>query len=515
MTPEEAPQAGPLGLAPGEQPGSWPPGAEPPSDEAIKRLLSRLEGICGTEHVITDPQELRTDRSDGLQPQVVPRAAVLPGTSEEVRDVVRACHEAEVPWVVRRAKSGLSSAALPIEEGVVVVLSRLRRILAVDLDNQTLTCEPGVSNVAISEAVAPTHFFPPGPWSRVLSSIGGNVEENSGGAHCFKYGFTTNYVLGLEVVLPDGEVVALGGEQPGLPGYDLGGAFVGSQGTLGVATKITLRVIPRPECTRTLVAFFDTTARAGEVVSDVVVGGAVPGAVEMMDGLCIRACEEMTHAGFPHDAAAALLVELDGSKAECEARFDGVQEICRRHAATEVRVAGDSLERELIWKVRKAAFPAMSRVSPHHYVPDGVIPRTKLSEVLARIDDLSREYGLEVANVFHAGDGNLHPLICYDGHAEGQAGRAEELAELIVAACVEAGGSITREHGGRGVDEDRSMPEMLAEADLAAYHNLRWAFDPHGRAKPREVMPAPPLCGEVPDPYRQRPLEAAGLAERS
>jgi len=510
----EPPQAGPLGAEPDEQPGASPPEVDPPSQAVVERLLWRLRRICGAEHVITHPHQLRTFQSDGLlHYRVVPRAAVLPGTSEEVRDIVTACHEAEVPWVARGAGSGLSGGALPIEEGVLIVLSRLRRILEVDLDNQTVVCEPGVTNIAISQAVGPSHFFPPDPSSQVVCSIGGNVAENSGGAHCFKYGFTTNYVVGLEIVLSDGEVVTLGGKEAGLAGYDLVGAFVGSEGTLGIATKITLRVVPTPETTRTLVAFFDTTALAGEVVSDIVTGGMIPGAIEMMDKLCIRACEEMANAGFPLDAGAGLLVELDGSEAECQARFDEVQEICRRHDASEVRVAKDALERELMWKMRKSAFPAMGRISPHYYVQDGVIPRTQLSEVLTRIDELADEYGLEVANVFHAGDGNLHPLVCYDGHSEGEAERAEELAGKIVLACVEAGGSITGEHG-VGVDKKRFMPEMFAEPDLAAFQKLRCAFDPDGRANPGKVMPTPRLCGEVPGPYRRHPLEVAGLAER-
>jgi glycolate oxidase len=510
----EAPQAGPLGREPGEQPEASPGDVAAPGKAVVERLLWRLRGICGADQVITQSDQLRTYQSDGLlQYRVVPRAAVLPGTGEEVRDVIRACQEAEVPWVARGAGSGLSGGALPIEEGVLIVLTRLRRILEVDLANQTVVCEPGVSNVAISQAAGPSHFFPPDPSSQVVCSIGGNVAENSGGAHCFKYGFTTNYVVGLEIVLPDGEVVTLGGKQAGLPGYDLLGAFVGSEGTLGVATKITLRVVPSPETTRTLVAFFDTTSGAGQVVSDIVTAGTIPAAIEMMDKLTIRACEEMAGAGFPLDVGAALLVELDGSEAECQTQFDEVQEVCRRHGASEIRVAEDKLERELMWKMRKSAFPAMGRISPHYYVQDSVIPRTRLSEVLTRIDELAEEYGLEVANVFHAGDGNLHPLVCYDGHSEGEAERAEELAGEIVLACVEAGGSITGEHG-VGVDKKRYMPEMFDEPDLAAFQKLRCAFDPDGRANPGKVMPTPRLCGEVPGPYRQHPLEVAGLAER-
>ena len=480
----------------------------------LSRLISELGRIAGEEHLITHEHQLRTYESDGLlQYAALPAAVVLPGSAAEVRDVVRACHRAGVPWVARGAGSGLSGGALPVEEGVLIALSRLRRIHEVDLENQRVVVEPGVTNIAVSHAVGPSHFFPPDPSSQVICSIGGNVAENSGGAHCFKYGFTTNYVTGLEVVLSDGQVVELGGKELDWPGYDLVGAFVGSEGTLGIATRIVLRVVPVPESVRTLVAFFDSTARAGDVVSDIVAAGIVPGAIEMMDQLSIEAAEGATGAGYPSDAGAALLAELDGSEAECAARFDEVVALCRRGGATGVRIARDEAERELIWKARKAAFAAMGRISRNYYVQDGVIPRTRLGEVLARIDELSAEHGLRVANVFHAGDGNLHPLVCYDGSQPGEPERAEELAGLIVKVCVDAGGSITGEHG-VGVDKKRYMPAMFSEPDLDAFQRLRCAFDPDGLANPGKVMPTPRLCGEVPGEYRQHPLEAAGVAER-
>jgi glycolate oxidase len=471
-------------------------------------LIERLEAVCGDEHVIRDHRRLRTYESDGLlQYQQVPGVAVLPGTAAEVAGVVRACHDAGVPWVARGSGSGLSGGALPLAEGVLIVLSRLRRILEVDLANARVVCEPGVANLAISAAVGPSHFFPPDPSSQVVCSIGGNVAENSGGAHCFKYGFTTNYVCGLEVVLPDGSIVELGGKELDRPGYDLCGVFVGSEGTLGIATKVVVRVVPAPESVRTLVAFFPSPAHAGQAVSDIVSAGVVPGAIEMMDRLTIDASEQMAHAGWPADAGAALLVELDGPTRECDAVFEDVRRLC---GDAEVRVARDAAEREVFWKMRKAAFPAMGRISPHYYVQDSVIPRTRLPEVLERIDALSRRYGLQVGNVFHAGDGNLHPLVCY---REGEAEKAEELAGEIVMACLAEGGSITGEHG-VGVDKKRYMAKMFDEPDLAAFQKLRCAFDPDGRANPGKVMPTPRLCGEVPGPYRQHPLEAAGIAER-
>jgi glycolate oxidase len=474
-------------------------------------LISRLEEICGREHVLTHEHELATYRSDGLlHYRQSPLAAVLPGSGEEVAAVVRACFEARVPWVARGSGTGLSGGALPHAEGVLIVLTRLRRILEVQLDDGLVVVEPGVTNLAVSGAVGPTHFYPPDPSSQIVCSIGGNVAENSGGAHCFKYGFTTNYVVGLEIVLSDGSVVQLRRDDPG---YDLLGAFVGSEGTLGVATKVWLRVVPAPESTRTLLAFFEDTSQAGEAVSAIVEAGLVPGAIEMMDRLSIEAAEQATGAGYRQDAGAALLVELDGAREEC---FSGLEQImgrCVRAGAVDIRVAQDKRERDLIWQTRKAAFAAMGRIAPAYYVQDGVIPRTRLSEVLREIDRLAEEHGLRVANVFHAGDGNLHPLVCYDSAREGEAKRAEELSGLIMKACVDAGGSITGEHG-VGVDKKAYMPSMFSEPDLEAFQRLRCAFDPHGLANPGKVMPTPRLCGEVPGPYREHPLERAGIAER-
>jgi glycolate oxidase len=479
--------------------------------ESGAELVRRLQGVCGDEHVLTHPDALATYRSDGLAHyRQTPLAAVLPASGEEVREVVKACFEARVPWVARGSGTGLSGGALPVAEGVLIVLARMRRILAIELDDSRVVVEPGVTNLAISRAVAPTHFYPPDPSSQIVCSIGGNVAENSGGAHCFKYGFTTNYVTALEVVLSDGTMVEL---ERDAPGYDLLGAFVGSEGTLGVATRITLRVVPRPEGVRTLVAFFEDTGAAGAAVSAIVAAGIVPGAIEMMDRLSIRAAEEATGAGYRLDAGAALLVELDGPEVECDARLEEVLQLCSGGGAMDIRRAEDEAQRELLWQARKAAFAAMGRVAPAYYVQDGVIPRTRLQEVLERIDELAAEYELQVANVFHAGDGNLHPLVCYDAAREGEPARAEELAGLIVKACVDAGGSITGEHG-VGVDKKGYMPAMFSEPDLEAFQRLRCAFDPHGLANPGKVMPTPRLCGEVPGPYREHPLERAGVATR-
>src|SRR3954470_17934438 len=476
------------------------------------RLVDRLRAVCGDEHVVTQRHQLKTYESDGLlHYAVTPGAVVLPGTTEEVQAVVRACFEHETPFVARGAGSGLSGGALPVADGVVVVLSRMRRVLEIDLENGRVVVEPGVTNVEVSKAVAPTHFYPPDPSSQIVCTIGGNIAENSGGAHCLKYGFTTNYVTGLEAVLADGTLVMIGGPQADRPGYDLLGTVVGSEGTLAIATKITLRVVPVPEAVRTLVAFFDSPLHAGEAVSAITRAGVIPGAIEMMDNLTIQAAEPMAKAGFPMDAGAALLVELDGSERECDARFTEVERFCDEAGATEVRVARDDAERQRFWRARKAAFASMGRIAHAYYVQDGVIPRTRLPEVLQRISELSEEYGLRVANVFHAGDGNLHPLVCYDS-AE-QAERAAELSERILDACLELGGSITGEHG-VGHDKKKHMGKQFEEPDLAAFQKLRCAFDPHGLANPGKVMPTPRLCGEVPGLYRRHPLEEAGVAER-
>jgi glycolate oxidase len=480
----------------------------------MEELIGRLRSIVGEDWCFTQDHQLRTYESDGLlQYAVRPGVAVLPADAEQVQACVRACAEAEVPWVARGSGSGLSGGALPLADGVLIVTSRMARILEIDPVNQRICVEPGVTNIAVSSAVAPDLFYPPDPSSQIVCSIGGNVAENSGGAHCFKYGFTTNYVCGLEVVLPDGELVTLGGQELDQPGYDLLGAFVGSEGTLGIATKVWLRVVPSPETVRTLVAFFDSTHAAGEAVSEIVQSGVVPGAIEMMDKVAIEASEAMADAGYPVGRGAALLVELDGAERECAARFDEVLRICEACGSDDVRVARDETERALFWKTRKAAFPAMGRISPNYFVQDGVIPRTKLPGVLDAIEQLAEQYGMVVANVFHAGDGNLHPLVCFDGRIDGEAARAEELSGRIMDACLQAGGSITGEHG-VGVDKKRYMAKMFSEADLDAFQRLRCAFDPAGLANPGKVMPTPRLCGEVPGIYREHPLEAAGLAER-
>jgi glycolate oxidase len=373
--------------------------------------------------------------------------------------------------------------------------------------------EPGVINLDVTARVAAQeYFYAPDPSSQSVCSIGGNVAENSGGAHCLKYGFTTTHVLGLEVVLADGSLVHLGGKTLDAPGYDLMGVFVGSEGTLGIATKIILRIVKRPERVQTLLAAFPSTNEAGAAVSDMIAAGMLPAAIEMMDNLAIQAAEAAVHANYPN-CGALLLVELDGPAAEVAALMAHVDEICRKNGAWEIRVAQSDAERALVWKGRKAAFAAMGRISPNYIVQDGVIPRTELPNVMREIGRLSKEAGLRVANVFHAGDGNLHPLVLYDRRISGQEEVAEELSGKILELCIAAGGSITGEHG-VGEDKKKMMSKMYSEPDLETMQRVRCAFDPLQLSNPSKVFPRPRLCGEKPGEYVPHRLETAGIAER-
>jgi glycolate oxidase len=428
--------------------------------------------------------------------------------------VVSACADAEVPFVARGAGTGLSGGALPVAAGVVIGLARMRRILDIDLANQRMTVEPGVTNADISRAVlAHDLYFAPDPSSQTVCTIGGNIAENSGGAHCLKYGFTTNHVYAMTLVLPDGSVVKVGGAALEGVGADLRGAVIGSEGTLAIATSVTVRLLRIPEAVRTLVADFASAEAAGEAVSGIIAAGIIPAAVEMLDALAIEACEAAVHAGYSLDTTAALVVELDGPAAECSEDFVRVEQICRDAGTTHIRFATETAERALIWKGRKAAFAAMGRISPDYFVQDGVIPRTRLGEVLGAMKQMADDAGLRVANVFHAGDGNLHPLVLSNAAVPGESERGEHLSSAIAELCVEMGGSITGEHG-VGSDKACSMPKMFSEEDLAVMKRLREAFDPLGICNPGKIFPTPRLCGERPGPYRVHPLEAAGVIER-
>ena len=482
----------------------------------LDAIAAKLRAELGDAKVIDDRQELRTYECDGLAHyKVVPGLVVLAETTEDVAATIRACAAAGVPFVARGSGTGLSGGALPHADGVLVVTSRMRRILEVDRDGQRAVVEPGVINLQVTKAAAPHgYYYAPDPSSQQVCSIGGNVAENSGGAHCLKYGFTTNHVLGVELVTPDGEVVELGGKAPDAPGYDLLGPVVGSEGTLGIATRVTVRLVRSPETVRTLLAGFPGTDEAGQAVSAVIGAGVVPAAIEMMDALAIEAAEAAVHCGYPAGAGAVLVVELDGPAAEVAAQFADVERHCREAGAFEIRVAADDTERALIWKGRKSAFAAVGRISRDYIVQDGVIPRTALPEVLRAIADLSERRGVRVANVFHAGDGNLHPLVLFDDSVEGEGDRAEEVSGEILDLCIAHGGSITGEHG-VGSDKAKHMPRMFSAADLDTMQLVRCAFDPAGLSNPGKIFPTPRLCGEVPGRHRgAHPLVDAGLAEQ-
>jgi glycolate oxidase len=479
-----------------------------------RAFLAALRRIVGDAGVLEDRLDVLTYECDGLAHlRETPGAVVLPATAADVQAIVKLCARAQVPFVARGHGTGLSGGALPVAGGLVIAMSRLNRVLQVDIANQRVTVEPGVTNLEITRQVAPSgYYYAPDPSSQQICSIGGNVAENSGGAHCLKYGFTVHHVLGVEAVLPDGEIVHLGGALADTPGPDLLGLIIGSEGTLAIVTSITVRVLRRPEAVQTLLAAFDTIDAGGGAVSDIIGAGIIPAAVEMMDSLAIRAAEAAVHPNFP-DADTVLIVELDGPSAEVHALFDIVVDICRRRGATSVEVATSDEQRARIWRGRKAAFAAMGRVSPNYYVQDGVVPRTRLPEVLKRIRDLERRSGLPIGNVFHAGDGNLHPLICYDERIAGQAAQAAEVAAEILSYCMDAGGSLTGEHG-IGADKAQYMPSMFTAEDLALMQRVRAVFDPRSLCNPGKVFPTPRLCGEVPGPYRRHPAEQAGIADR-
>jgi glycolate oxidase len=475
--------------------------------------IDELLSAVGADGLITGDSQLQTYECDGLTNfRVMPDAVVLPRAAGQVQAVVRLCARDKIPFVSRGAGTGLSGGALPAAGGIVISLARMNRILEVDLANQRVVVEPGVINAHVTQRVAAAgYFYAPDPSSQSVCTIGGNVAENAGGAHCLKYGFTTTHVLALDVVLPSGELVQLGARTLDAPGYDLPGVFVGSEGTLGVATKITLRIVKRPEAVQTLLAAFDSIQAAGQTVSDIIAARMLPSAMEIMDALSIEAAEAAVHAHYPV-CKGLLLVELDGPRSEVEELMRTVKELCRNNGAWEIRIAQSEQERALVWKGRKAAFAAVGRISPNYIVQDGVIPRTALPRLLDEIERLATGAGLRVANVFHAGDGNLHPLVLYDQAVAGQEEKALELSYRILRLCVDYGGSITGEHG-VGKEKQEALGYMFAEPDLATMQLVRCAFDPENISNPDKVFPRPRLCAEKPGPYAPHLLEKAGIAE--
>ena len=470
-----------------ESPRDWQP------------IIQQLTAIVGETGVVRRKEELLVYECDGLASyRHRPALVVLPRSTEEVAAVVNVCAQAHLPFVARGSGTGLSGGALPMDNCVLIVTSLMRQILDIDLENQRITVQPGVINNWVTQAVSGSGFYyAPDPSSQIICSIGGNVAENSGGVHCLKYGVTTNHVLGLKLVLPDGAIVEVGGSVPERPGYDLTGIFVGSEGTLGIATEITLRILKTPESIRVLLADFTSVEAAGATVADIISQGIIPGGIEMMDNLSINAVEDVVKTGcYPRDAAAILLVEVDGLEVEAEVNSQRVATLCYHNGARNVRIATDPDERLTLWKGRKAAFAAMGKISPDYYVQDGVIPRTKLEYVLRRISELGEQYGYHVANVFHAGDGNLHPLILFDNAVPGALDQVETLGGEILKLCVAVGGSISGEHG-IGAEKRCYMPEMFTETDLETMQWVRQVFDPQTIANPGKIFPMPRTCGEA------------------
>jgi glycolate oxidase len=484
------------------------------ADKTPGDLALRVREIVGERHCIVEPSQLRTYECDALTSlRQTPALVALPGSTEEVSLLMRLATAHGVPVVPRGAGTGLSGGALPVEGCIVIGTSRMKRILEIDLDNGFLRVEPGVINLDVSRAVeAAGFYYAPDPSSQSVCTIGGNVAENSGGAHCLKYGFTANHVLGLRIVLATGDVLDLGGAAPDTPGYDLAGVVVGSEGMLGIVTEVLLRLLRKPQATRTFFATFPSTDEAGHAVSSIIASGIVPAAIEMMDHLAIVAAKAATGLDWP-EVGAALLVDVDGSQAEVEHTWRSAVAMARAAGALEVRIPRDDAERALMWKGRKSAFAAVGRISPDYIVQDGVIPRSEIAEVLREIAALASRAGLRIANVFHAGDGNLHPLILYDARIAGEEHRAEALGGEILRVCLRHGGSITGEHG-VGKDKALYMGEMFTESDLDAMSRLRCAFDAAGAMNPGKVFPTPRLCGDVPGPYRPHATELSGEASR-
>jgi len=470
-------------------------GALPVNDKArvVAALIVLLPGV----RILHRSEELRPYECDGLSAyRTVPMAVVLPDTVEQVQALLRWCYQTGVPIVARGAGTGLSGGALPLEKGILLSLARMRRILAVDPQACIARLQPGVRNLAISEAAAPYGlYYAPDPSSQIACSIGGNIAENAGGVHCLKYGLTVHNVLRVDIVTIEGERLTLGGDALDSPGLDLLALFIGSEGLLGIVVEVTVRLLPRPETAKVLLASFDSVEDAGRAVGDILAAGIVPGGLEMMDNLSIRAAEDFVHAGYPVDAAAILLCELDGVVADVSDDCERVRAVLTAAGAREVRQARDDVERTQFWAGRKNAFPAVGRISPDYYCMDGTIPKRALPEVLARITELSEEFGLRVANVFHAGDGNMHPLILFDANLPGELERAEALGGKILELCVAVGGSITGEHG-VGREKINQMCAQFQSDELQLFHSIKQAWDERGLLNPGKNIPTLARCAE-------------------
>ena len=485
------------------------------TDARKRSLRGEMEGLLGKGAVLSDPEELLVYESDGLTLfRALADFVVFPQTAEQVAALVRLANREDMPFVARGAGTGLSGGCLPAEGGLVISLMRMNRVLEVDYANQFAVVEPGLVNLHLSWAVGPSGFYyAPDPSSQQACTIGGNIANNSGGPHTLKYGVTTNHVLGLEVVLPDGELMWIGGKTRDPQGYDLTGLFVGSEGTFGIATKIIVRILKKPQALKTVLAVFNDIDGASAAVSAIIARGLIPAAMEMIDQLTIQAVEDAFGCGYPRDAAAALLIEVDGLAAGMDEQAARIMAACREAGARDVRVARDAEERELLWKGRKSAFGAYGRVSPAYMVMDGVIPRTKLPYVLRRVNEITAAHGLRVGNVFHAGDGNLHPNILYDPREPGIEARVVAAGGEILKVCAEVGGSISGEHG-IGLEKADYMPLIFTGADLECMRRVKHAFNPRGLCNPGKIFPSRKACGEAGIAYRPHPIEEKGLAQR-
>jgi len=481
---------------------------------ALEGVRRRLADLLEPEQLISDELEMEAYGRDGFSKNsVAVGLVVLARQREDVTATVLACLEAGVPYVARGAGTGVSGGARPLPGAVVISVDGMTNVNEVAPANLLVDAEPGVTNAAITEAVARDHlYYAPDPSSKSVCTIGGNVAENAGGAHCLKYGFTTHHVLGVEVVTPEGGTEVLGGDLVEVPGYDLRGVFVGSEGTLGIATRVWLRVLPCPSTVRTALIDFRSLEAAGTAVANIIAAGIVPACIEMMDEVILRAASEITGVLLPTQAAAALIVECDGPAEAVEDDMSAVIEICRSDGAGSIHIAADLADRERIWRLRTSAFDAVTTLAPDCMVQDGVVPRASLGAVLTSVGDLASAAGLRVTNVVHAGDGNLHPLVLFDESA-GQADAATELATAISALCVSRGGSITGEHG-VGSDKACLMPIMFSEDSLIVMDRVRRAFDPTGLCNPEKVLPTPRLCGEPPGRYRRHTAELKGAVQR-
>ena len=474
------------------------PAADQATLDRRDEIIAALSKIVPGEGVISSEREMQPYESDALtayrQP---PMVVVLPDTTEQVSQVLKYCHDNGIKVVPRGSGTSLSGGALPLADGVLLGLGKFKRVREIDFDNRVAVVEPGVTNLAISQAVAHEGFYyAPDPSSQIACSIGGNIAENSGGVHSLKYGMTTNNVLGCEFVLITGEILRIGGKAPETDGYDVMGIITGSEGLLGVVTEVTVRILKKPETARALMVGFAEIEAAGKCVADIIGAGIIPGGMEMMDKNAIHAAEAFVHAGYPLDVEALLIIELDGPGVEVDELIGRVEKIARSCGSTTLQISNSEQERLLFWAGRKAAFPAVGRMSPDYLCMDGTIPRGKLPVVLARIRDLSEKYGLRVANVFHAGDGNLHPLILYDANIPEEMDKAEAFGADILRACVEMGGVLTGEHG-VGVEKRDLMPEMFSDIDLAQQQRLKCAFDTQGLLNPGKVFPTLHRCAEL------------------